>query len=625
MSACNISNYIYIYIILNQRANKFKYSPLMDPTTSDFKKKDPDSFSLDPDNPDILDTCDILDLGRRPIQFDVQNLSMPPVLSPINVASPKLSPKLRKMDSFSQEEMKPNPTFEDFVSFPMNIRMTLNLCESFNKETKTVKKINNFISTMEENLKLTESLVKSQEKRIDEFFQEVYDLFNKNFLKMAETYKQNLKSRIQEELTDYRYTHEIIKSNLDHIMQHDSFSKLLQQELLSLNTLIGQTSQFPDLNNLKAGTETEAKPDINQIYMQFLDESTDLKFGITPLVKKFKLIEFVLQPNHDKSILSQSFSQNISEVKKEPFKDFVNIHAELESFVAKLSANFSHEISTISHPHTPFIYNIDKIAKGGSKVLPFDSQGKTITQPEPEESTALRKRLSQIETEDSQRQATDDSSSLEKDPNKDKEKEIKEPKSPQLSNRSASDSGKAPVSLTPVKNVTYKVPSKENVFTTTTSWFGDMGEVSYQTQLISVHNNLSVGDLVSINGAPYRITHKEWIFPEDTIEMVNIFTGERIEVKYNSRYSGMEDQIMTKKYQVIKISENKGYYLLMDMAWDKSDTLKRLPKIIEMKNVLDKKLEDDIREAFHSDKKALVHVLKVKDEEVIVSYRKEHL
>jgi len=327
MSACNISNYIYIYIILNQRANKFKYSPLMDPTTSDFKKKDPDSFSLDPDNPDILDTCDILDLGRRPIQFDVQNLSMPPVLSPINVASPKLSPKLRKMDSFSQEEMKPNPTFEDFVSFPMNIRMTLNLCESFNKETKTVKKINNFISTMEENLKLTESLVKSQEKRIDEFFQEVYDLFNKNFLKMAETYKQNLKSRIQEELTDYRYTHEIIKSNLDHIMQHDSFSKLLQQELLSLNTLIGQTSQFPDLNNLKAGTETEAKPDINQIYMQFLDESTDLKFGITPLVKKFKLIEFVLQPNHDKSILSQSFSQNISEVKKEPFKDFVNIHA----------------------------------------------------------------------------------------------------------------------------------------------------------------------------------------------------------------------------------------------------------------------------------------------------------
>jgi len=596
----------------------------MDPTTSDFKKKDPDSFSLDPDAPDLLDNCDILDLGRHPIQFNVQSLSMPPVLSPINVASPKLSPKLRKMDSFSQEEMKPNPTYEDFVSFPTNIRMTLNLCESFNKENKTVKKINNFVNTMEENLKLTESLVKSQEKRIDEFFQEVYDLFNKNFLKMADTYKQNLKSRIQQEFDDYRYTHEIIKSNLDHIVIHDSFSKLLQQELLSLNSLIGQTFQFPDLNNLKTG-DTDPKPDISQLYTQFLENSTELKFGITPLVKKFKLIEYVLQPNHDKSVLSQSFSQNISEVRKEPLKDFVNIHAELESFVAKLSANFSHEISTISHPHSPFIYNIDKIAKGASKILPFDNQGKTITQPEPEESTALRKRLSQIETDDSQRQ-TDDSS-LEKEREKEKEKTLQqqEPKSPQLSNRSASDSGKAPVSLTPVKNVTYKVPSKENVFTTTTSWFGDMGEVSYQTQLISVHNALSVGDLVSINGAPYRITHKEWIFPEDTIEMVNIFTGERIEVKYNSRYSGMEDQIMTKKYQVIKISENKGYYLLMDMAWDKSDSLKRLPKIIETKNVLDKKLEDDIRETFHSDKKALVHVLKVKDEEVIVSYRKEWL
>jgi len=496
----------------------------MDPSTSDIKKKDPDSFSLDPGDPDILEAGDILELGRRPLQFEFQGFSMPPLLSPINGASPKL----RKLDSFSQEEVKPTPSLEDLSSFPLNMRMTLSLCQSFNKETKTVKKINNFMKTMEENLELTESLVNSQEKRIDEFFQEVYDLFIKNFLKMAEGYKNNLKAKLQQELMDYRYTHELIKSNFEHILMNDSFSKLLQQELFSLSNLINQTSQA--LNPTE-----EPKPDITELYTQFLNDSTDLRFGITPLVKKFKLMEYTLQLNQDKSILSQSFSQNISEVKKEPLKDFVNITAELETFVSKLSTNFSHELTNISHPHAPFIFTMEKIAKGATKILPFDSTGKVNVPAESEESTALRKRISQIETDDSQQRLIIDDS-VEKDKEKDKEKEKekdKEPKSPQLSNRSASDSGKAPVTLTPVKNVTYKMPVNYNTFTANTSWFQDMPEVSYQTQLISVHYSLSVGDLVSINGAPYRILHKEWIFPEDIVEMMNIFTGERLEIKYN--------------------------------------------------------------------------------------------
>lgn len=596
----------------------------MDPTASDLKKKDPDSFSLDPDN---LDTLDILDLGKRPLQIDVQGLPMPPVLSPINA-----SPKLRKIDSFShfsQEDIKPAPSFNDLSNLPFNVRMTLNLCESFNKEMKIVKKVNSFVSTLEENLKLTEQLMKRQEKRIDEFFQEAYDLFSKNFLKMAEGYKQNLKSRLQQEFTDYRYTHDIIKSNLDYILMHDSFSKVLQQELFSMSNLLNQTSQATS-NNLLGGLDPEPKPDINQLYSQFLNNSLDLKFGLTPLVKKFKLIEYTLQPNHDKGILSQSVSPNISEIKKEPLKDFANIYAELEAFVAKLSMNFSHEITSIAHPHAPFIYTIERIAKANMKVLPFDASGKSNSPPEVEENTALRKRLSQIDTDDSQRLVDDISIEKEVDKEKEREKDKekdKEPKSPQLSNRSASEIGKVPPTLTPVKNVTYKVPSKENLFTANISWFpaGDMGEVSYQTQLISVHYHLSVGDLISVNGAPYRILNKEWIFPEDIVQMVNIFTGETIEVKYNSRYSGMEDQIITKKYQVIKISDKKGYYMLMDMAWDKSDTLKRIPTVVETKNVLDKKLEDDIKEAFYSDKKAIVHVLKVKDEDIIVSYRKDWL
>ena len=153
----------------------------METQALDLKKKDPDSFSLDPENPEVLESID-LSLNKRLPQTDA------PILSPILT-----SPRLRKIDSFSQEDVKPTPTIEEISGLPAPIRITLNLCEALNKEMKTTKKINNFINTMDENLKLTEQLIKRQEKRIDEFFQEVFDLFNKNFIKMAEMYKQNLK------------------------------------------------------------------------------------------------------------------------------------------------------------------------------------------------------------------------------------------------------------------------------------------------------------------------------------------------------------------------------------------------------------------------------------------------
>jgi len=174
--------------------------------------------------------------------------------------------------------------------------------------------------------------------------------------------------------------------------------------------------------------------------------------------------------------------------------------------------------------------------------------------------------------------------------------------------------------------MSYRIPLKENSFTANLSWFKEeFNEISFVTQTISVHNNLTVGDLVSVKGSPFRITHKEWNFPNDIVHMVNIFTGERIEETYHSRLNAMVDQVMTKKYQVIKISNNNDYYLLMDMSWDKSETFKKLPKVIEAKKVLDKGLENDIKEAFFADKKVVVHVLEMRNQEIIVSYRKERL
>jgi len=580
----------------------------METVPVDQKKKDPDSFSLDPDA-EILETNEA-DFGKRaPPQIDVyETNNLGSVLSPLIA-----SPKLHKIDSFSQEEVaaKNSMKKKEIKDFPIPIQLTLNLCQAFNKEVKTVKKITNFVNTLDDNLRLTEQLVANQEKRIDEFFQEVYDLFNKNFHTMTEVYKQNMKNRLQQELLEYRYTTEMVRTNLDHILIHDSFSKILQHELFNFSGI--------SLNNAFETLEAGNKFAVDEAYADFVNNALDLKFGLTPLVKKYKLVEYLLQSHHDKSHFSQNVSQNISEIKKEPFKDFANIYAELESFVAKLSSNFSQEITSVTNPHTPFLHTLDKIVKSNARVLPFDSTGKSYTQIDPEESSTTRKRLSQMEVKDPEA----DEDSVEKDIEKEKE-----PRSPPLSSRSMiSETGKAPVSLTPVKNVVYKVPPKENIFTGSAGWFNseEMGEIAFQTQLISVHNHLTVGDLISVNGVPHRIVYKEWIFPEDNIQMVNIFTGERIEVKYNSRYTGMEDQIITKKYQVIDINDRKGYYLLMDMNWDKSDLNRKLPKVIEMKDVLDKTLEDDIKETFQTDRKVVVHVLKIKEKDIIVSYRKEWL
>jgi len=577
---------------------------------SDTKKKDPDSFSLDPE---VSEGVDAPDFTKRPAKTEV-DFNVGPVLSSI-IASPKLpSPKHLKVDSFSQEDVKNSPPVEELSNFPIPLQLTLNLCKAFSKEAKVMRKINNFISTMNENLKLTEQLVKTQENRIDEFFQEVYDLFIKNFQSMTEVFKQNLKNRLKQEFDEYRYIHEMVKTNLDYIMTNDSFGKVLQQELMSFANPNSQINLGFSLGN----TEAENKSTINDLFTQFMNNTIDINLGLTPLVKKFKLIEYSIQSHLEKPVLSQNISPNVSEIKKEPLKDFANIYADLESFVAKVSSNFSQEIPTICHPHAPFISTIEKIVKCSTKTLPFDVNGKSYTQIDPEE-TLTRKRLSQVEPN----RVENEEEELEKGLENENDKEP--PRSPSLSSRSVSETGRIPPTLTPVKNVTYKVPVKENSFTADAGWFNseDMGEISYQTQLISVHNHLSVGDLISVNGVPYRILYKEWIFPEDIVQMVNIFTGEILEVKYNSRYTGMEDQIITKKYEVIKINNKKGYYLLMDMNWEKADTCKRLPNIIEMKNVLDKQLEDDIKESFNSDKKVVVHVLKIKDKEIILSYRKE--
>jgi hypothetical protein len=146
------------------------------------KRKDPDSFSLDPDNPEPLNSS------------NTQETQNPPVatLSPITN-----SPRLRRVDSFSQDDVKaPNPVLK-LNSFPPNIRMTLGLCKCFNKESKTMKKINELLNQMDENSKQVETAMKREEKRIDEFFQEIYEQFCKNFARLTETYKQGLKRKLQ--------------------------------------------------------------------------------------------------------------------------------------------------------------------------------------------------------------------------------------------------------------------------------------------------------------------------------------------------------------------------------------------------------------------------------------------
>lgn len=451
---------------------------------------------------------------------------------------------------------------------------------------------------------MTEYFVKKQEKRIDEFFHEVYDFFNKNFMRMADSYKLTMKSKLQQEFAEYRYTYETLKSNLDYMSSHDSFGYLLEKDLFNISSS-AQNTQATNTANILSELNTE-KPDLMKLANQYLEDSLEMKTGLTPLVKKFKLIDFILKQR-------DNYNPSSLDHKKEPFKDFAHINTELENFLSRISSVFSQDLPTISHPHTPHTHLIEKIARIPSRVLPFDTAGKSLSHSPSEENLALKKRLSILEVDSSSLEQVTTNTSTELE-------QPKESKSPKASQTEI----KSQPTLTPTKSVTYRLPTKENSFTANQGWFNEeFSEISYQSQTISVHNNLAVGDLVSVNGSPHRIIHKEWVFPVDMVHMVNVFTGEKIEEVHHSRLNAMVDQIITKKYQVIKLSKKQDYFLVMDMVWDKSEHFKKLPRIIETKNVLDKRLEDDIKEALLSEKKVVVHVLKIKNEDIIVSYRKE--
>ena len=192
-------------------------------------KKEAGSFSLDPDASETFQASEYV--------IDTQSIPIP-TLSPINN-----SPRLRKIDSFSQEYVKPSSQPMDASNFPPKVRITLGMCRSFTKELKTTEKIRHVIESLDEHLKLTELQFKKQDKRIDEFFQEIYDLFLKSFHKMAENYKASLRAKLQQEFAEYRSIHSSIKNNLETILNNDSFSKLSTAWHATRNSTSTQTAK----------------------------------------------------------------------------------------------------------------------------------------------------------------------------------------------------------------------------------------------------------------------------------------------------------------------------------------------------------------------------------------------
>ena len=569
---------------------------MLDQTPTDYKKKDPDSFSMDPENFDSL---------KKLIKTNSETKYE---------GAP--SPKLRRIGSFSLEDPKPYklPPL-DGLSLPSTFQVAHNLCKSFSKEMKVVNKINHMIAKLDEDLRIQEQLSKKNQLRVDEFFDEVYDIFTKNFAKLTENHKQNLKAKIQQEFIEYRSTHDLMKNYLETLLTNDTFSKILENDMYKV---------------LNSNLLEETNEGLQGQFTKFLQESDDFKFGLTPLVKKFKLIEYLTRHNTEKPILSnhsqsRPISPRLSEMKKTPFKPFVNIQQELETFIANITSAFTHELPSRTHANAPHTYIVEKISKAPSRIYMQDPQlhDRSPT-PEPVESEILRKRLSQNDI--AVLSNTSDNNISFEDPEKDNSGE-KEPKSPKLGGAHSTSSipnTSASVSLTPIKNLSYKVPKQNK---DTVGYFGkepteEPDEITFKTHLVSVHYNLSVGDLVVHEGAPFRITHKEWNFPEDTIKMVNIFTGERIEKTYHSRHQKDVDQILTKKYQMVKISEKYGYYLLMEVGWEKSEQPPRLPKVVDFQRVMEN-IQDEIREAFSTEKRIMVHAIKIGDQERIVSYKKE--
>jgi hypothetical protein len=110
-----------------------------------------------------------------------------------------------------------------------------------------------------------------------------------------------------------------MKTNIEYMINHDSFSKLLEQELFNLSI---KDPKKENSNQILADLVSE-KADTKVLATNFLEESLEVKIGLSPLVKKFKLIEYVLKHKKEEYFTQQIPS--LTEVKKAPPKDLLII------------------------------------------------------------------------------------------------------------------------------------------------------------------------------------------------------------------------------------------------------------------------------------------------------------
>ena len=411
------------------------------------------------------------------------------------------------------------------------------LASVLQKEQKVQEKMQRMMTCVEKNHSLANEWFTHQTSELDQYFEEI---------------KSNLVALITQTIGQERSKlQNTLKQNFRDFSQDSR-----QLSLLFKNVLEDKNSFLRIVDQIK--TQAPNNPHFEEIFNGYLINSCDLRFGFTPLVKKYHTFKDNA-PSFDPLLhLQERFI--ISKICL--LKESQNTFNEFAKILQQLHCTVGFRLQRLINPLKPFINALENSSKISNSIFPED-----LFLPILEASEI----------------------------NLDSLKELTTP-----------------------KEVTYNVSAEEKKALLQKRIIDnqDFCEISCDVRTFSTQNDMKKGVFISHNGVPYKILALDWVFPSHYVELENIITGNSERIQFHSRWHQIPFTVIPKQYTIVKSKENKEYYIVCSEK-DKE----MIFSLIEKKNVINdeisKEIDKRLKEA--NGGKVEVETIKLNDQDLIIS------
>jgi len=352
------------------------------------------------------------------------------------------------------------------------------------------------------------------------------------------------------------------KQNLKNKLAEEAqeFKKTTEELSGHFNKLLAENSLATIKNQLLSAAKD--KKDAEQAVKSALATSFELENGFSPLVKKYKAIKYTIP---SLALLSKPIDRKPAN-KQALHQKAELILPELEKVIEDINLALIDAIGSLSHPLKGFLPKISKCVQLENSLLGPDFQ-------------------------------------------------FELPGVPSEENAIPKDSK--------IREVVYKIHKNEaerlrglNILSKDSE-----EELVLRVKPVSVRYDMVPGDLMLVNQTPCEIKSKNTSQQSNEIEfeLENVLTGIPQNEKFHSKWDQAHELVLTESLILVK-PQKKGYYTLMNLKDPKST--RGLVKAVKTDRTLNDKLQRELETILTEDKRALVQVLRIKNEDIIVSCKK---